>query len=535
MRNGRIIKYAARLLLAVVIGLVMLGSLPAPVQADEDLDLINLELGGEGATSWNIESILPCSSGTKTVELHNAGSEDGFVAIWISDIDSGEGLNPEPETNTTGEGELDDYLLLNLRTDPDGRLDTDISLPATINDFPPSIDGPGHIWIIPLNAGETVTLYWDWELPCETGNDAQGDTLSFTITYYLEELPPPPPPPPPPGGGGFGPETCYLTIDMLGERTTVEMDCCLNTTLEECKAYDEEEVHLLELQYDNLVLCEDCEGCNCYPRIIVMSLSEETPELPEGMAVVGSIYDFTGYRDSLRQIPCPLRTYFDPVASVLLSYDPALLPPDATNPVIGFYSHDLGQWVILPPVPGVVAEVGVATGLAEYFASPFAVLVNVLPPPPTTPEPPAPAPAHFVASGLNITPSVREIWQPVTFVTKTGESVTISLNVANDGEQAGTYIVELKINGQTIDSQVVTLGAGQSEQVSFTLSGMEAGQYEVAVSGLSGEFTVLRTINWWLIGIIIAVLIILSGWLVWHFLYRKSWFRIRRIKPKPAS
>jgi hypothetical protein len=89
--------------------------------------------------------------------------------------------------------------------------------------------------------------------------------------------------------------------------------------------------------------------------------------------------------------------------------------------------------------------------------------------------------------------------------------------------------VELKINGETIDSEVVTLGAGQSEQVSFTLSGMEPGQYEVVVSGLSGEFTVQRTLNWWLIGGMIAVLLILIGWLIWH--YRKNlWHYIKNIR-----
>ncbi|MBA7567420.1 hypothetical protein ES708_09131 [subsurface metagenome] len=313
------------------------------------------------------------------------------------------------------------------------------------------------------------------------------------------------------GGGGtkiglFSPTKYHLIIDMLGEITQVEIDYCLNTTLEECEAYDAGKVHLLELEYDTLIRCGDYDGCDCYPKIIVMSLSDESITPPEGMAIVGDIYDFTGYKDTRRQIACQLATYFDPVASVLLNYDPALLPPGATDPVIAFYNHDLGQWVILPPDTGRVAEVGVVSGLAAYFASPFAVLVNVLPPPPTTPEPPAPAPAHFVASGLSILPA--EI--------KVGENVIISLNVANDGEETGTYIVELKINGQTIDSQVVTLDGGQSESVSFTVTETEAGQYEVTVSGLSGSFGVVKTSIWWIF-IIIAAVVIIGGLLAWRF------------------
>ena len=71
-RKGRSTRYAARLFLAVIIALVLLGSLPVPVQAQDPVDLV---LGGEGATPWSIEDIMPCDSGTKTVTLHNAGTE----------------------------------------------------------------------------------------------------------------------------------------------------------------------------------------------------------------------------------------------------------------------------------------------------------------------------------------------------------------------------------------------------------------------------------------------------------------------------
>jgi hypothetical protein len=108
---------------------------------------------------------------------------------------------------------------------------------------------------------------------------------------------------------------------------------------------------------------------------------------------------------------------------------------------------------------------------------------------------------------------VEKIWEPVTFVTKTGESVTITANIANDGGQEGTYTAALKLNGETVDTETVTLGAGQSQPVRFTRSGLDYGQYEVEVAGLSGHFTVSRTINWWLIiGLIVAIGLII--WLV---------------------
>jgi hypothetical protein len=320
-------------------------------------------------------------------------------------------------------------------------------------------------------------------LPILTVNDAR-DTVPVIL----------------PTGGGSGGSTVtnkdYLIFDMLGEITMVEINSRDNATLEGHQAYDEDGVPFVELQQGTLVLCGDCD---CYPQVIVLSLSDESLEAPEGMVIVGPIYDLTGYQDKIRQIPCSLVSY-EPSASVLLHYDPALLPEGASNPVIGFYSHTENQWVILPPDTGRVAEVGVATGVTGYFASPFAVLASVPPAATNDTSPPAPEPAHFVPSGLSITPP--EV--------KAGEAVTISLNVTNDGEESGTYTVELKINGSTVDSKIVTLDGGQGQAVSFAVSASEAGTYDASVAGLNGSFTVEKSSIWWIYLIIAAVVILLG-------------------------
>jgi uncharacterized membrane protein len=101
------------------------------------------------------------------------------------------------------------------------------------------------------------------------------------------------------------------------------------------------------------------------------------------------------------------------------------------------------------------------------------------------------------------------------FVTKNGESVTITANVANDGGQVDSYTVQLKLNGETVETKTVTLGAGQSKQVSFTVSGLDSGQYEVDVAGLSDEFTVSQTITWWLILVIIVAVGLIIWGVVW--------------------
>jgi len=183
MLSGTVAKNAGKLALSLVIGLALFGFLPIPVQAQEPIDL---ELGGEGATSWDIGNIQPGDTGTKTVTLRNAGYRDGFVTVWISDIVSSEGANPESETgDTTEPGELVSYLLFDLSCI---QLNTNLGLPAVIENFPQSASSWVYIRVSPLNAGDTVNLHWLWELPYDTGNEIQGDSLSFTIHYVLEEF-----------------------------------------------------------------------------------------------------------------------------------------------------------------------------------------------------------------------------------------------------------------------------------------------------------------------------------------------------------
>ncbi|MFC2044882.1 hypothetical protein ACFLT8_06830, partial [Chloroflexota bacterium] len=184
MRVSKLTEYTTRLLLAAVIGLASLSFFPATVQADTNP--VDLVLGGEGATSWDISNIKPSDNGTKTVLLHNAGSKDGFVTIWVSDIISSEGSNPESETgDTTEPGELTSHLLFNLSGN---RTSSNLILPTTFNNLPRGASDPKYIEVMPLKAGSTADLNWQWALPSQTGNDVQGDGVSFTINYLLREF-----------------------------------------------------------------------------------------------------------------------------------------------------------------------------------------------------------------------------------------------------------------------------------------------------------------------------------------------------------
>jgi hypothetical protein len=95
-------------------------------------------------------------------------------------------------------------------------------------------------------------------------------------------------------------------------------------------------------------------------------------------------------------------------------------------------------------------------------------------------EPPAET-ATFTPGNLVITPT--EIYP--------GDTISISVYVQNTGNKAGSYTAELRINGTAETSQTVTVDAGASKQVVFTITGKEPGEYTVDVNSLEGKFTVL--------------------------------------------
>ena len=465
MLFGKLTKYGTRLALALILGLALIGSSPISAQAQAPIDLV---LDGEGATSWNIENIKPGDSGTKTVELHNAGSRYGSVTIWISGID---------EVDHGGDGAaLDDYLLFNLSCE---RLSSNITLPATIHELPQSASDPNHLRINTLHAGETVTIVWEWEFP-ETGepqNDAQGDSLSFSINYLLEELP---------SGDDGTVSYQQLEIDILGKVTVAKVSSS-GRLLGSCVATDPDNKHKLEFNRGTRITCADGR----VPRRIEMRLCEESLSPPEGMEMIGPAYNLTGYISG--SVSCPL--IFDKPVELTLSYDPDWLPENTFSVLITSYEPGYG-WAELEPAYGGVAQGNKVTVLISH-TSIFAILAKIVPSP-------SPALAEFKLSEFAINPAQMEV----------GEPVTISAIVQNTGELEGSYTLTLKINGEIEQSTEVTLAGGESRQVSFTVVKNEPGTYAVAIDGLTGKFIVLISMSspawgdtyWWVILLVAGII-----------------------------
>ena len=222
----------------------------------------------------------------------------------------------------------------------------------------------------------------------------------------------------------------------------------------------------------------------------------DPPAPPVEANIVGLAYDIG-----------PDGATFEPPITVTFTYDPTAIPSGVNEEdlVLALYDEATGQWVTLSDI--VVDPVAhTISGKTGHFTA-FAIIATVeVPPPP-------PAPAAFTVSNLSVQPA--EV-QP-------GQTVTVAVLVANTGGESGSHTVVLKINEVKEAEKTVTIAAGASQTVSFSVTRQEAGTYTVTADGLSGSFAVVapppvKPIAWWvwvIVGLASAVAIGLLAYFFW--------------------
>jgi len=474
---------------------------PEPTKVGQVTNFYAAASGGVQPYSWLwTVNGAPVATTQNTVHTFAAG---GTYTVCVNVTDS---LDNKKQccTPVTVNGDL--YSLVLLPESDSNYVNTTHSLTATVyqgdNVMPDvnvtwSISGVGSFSGTPENPtdvdGQADAVITSSEPGISTVKCALVTNTSVFATATKTWTTAPPPTPGGGGGGGSCPTIKYLTVDWDGKITKKPLNTN-NRLAVDLLGPSLDGSHSLLLEKGTLAPTVNGEQ---HYLILIREL-EEIPPLPENTKAFVVIN------------ATPAGAVFDRDVFLTLGFDH--LPENALSATIAYYNDVSGVWVPLETEqggpPNSVAQLSLSAPINHF--SIFGVLVEFAP----TPTPPSPA--HFVASGLSIVPSVEKIWESVTFVTRTGESVTITANVLNDGGQEGTYTVELKLNGETVDTEIMTLGAGQSQPVSFTVSGLDYGQYEVEVAGLSGDFTTSRTVTWWLIVVLIVVIGLISWAVVWE-------------------
>ncbi len=206
------------------------------------------------------------------------------------------------------------------------------------------------------------------------------------------------------------------------------------------------------IEEDTIGLTEEGEPLS---EISIIEM-EEPPALPADSSVIALTYDLG-----------PDGATFDPPITITLAYDPDEIPEGVNeeNLVIAIWDEDAGEWITLEDCT-VDPVTHTITAPVSHFTA-FTVLAYT-------------RPAAFTTSDLTISPAEADI----------GQSVTISVLVANTGDFTGSYEVTLKIDDVAVATQDVTLAGGASQTLTFTTTKDAAGTYTVNINGLSGTLTV---------------------------------------------
>ncbi len=191
--------------LVLVIGLVGAGTYAYFSDTETSVDNtltagtldLNIEGGDIDVTTFDVGDVAPGDNGTASSTLANIGSLDGELDIATSAVTNTPGVGGE---FGGGSGELgaNAQIAMYLDVDQSGSVTAgDIGLKSDETTYDPTggleydiIDNyASDTW----NATETLAasaaddIFVSWGVPTTTGNDIQADSVSFDITFTLEQ------------------------------------------------------------------------------------------------------------------------------------------------------------------------------------------------------------------------------------------------------------------------------------------------------------------------------------------------------------
>jgi hypothetical protein len=236
---------------------------------------------------------------------------------------------------------------------------------------------------------------------------------------------------------------------------------------------------------------------------------DSPPVAPAGSVMTSLVYEMT-----------PDGATFAPSIVLTLLYDPAKLPKDIDidSLTIGVFNTLESRWDALQSAHNKTdfSLTAVVDHLSNYTIIGRIKVASL----PLS----SPVPASFTITDVTVSPATGV----------PGQSVTVSAKVSNTGGTSGEHEVIVRINGAVETTKRVSVGAGGSAVVTFAVTKLVAGDYQVDVNGSASSFTVTKlepasspvsqlatpvpvapdnqgTNTAWIIGVIIGVLVLGAG------------------------
>jgi hypothetical protein len=180
------------------------------------------------------------------------------------------------------------------------------------------------------------------------------------------------------------------------------------------------------------------------------------PPFTPGISVIGLLYELG-----------PDGATFDPAVTLTFSYSPENLPAGISqeNLAVAVWDSLDDRWEMLS---GVVDPTSHTIVVSVTHFSQYAILARH-------------RPASFTVGDLTIKPD------PVVF----GQTVHVSVFVANSGDLSGNYRILLKINDAEVAVRDVVLRGGADQNVTFSYVLDSVGDCALDINGLNGTITVI--------------------------------------------
>jgi len=321
---------------------------------------------------------------------------------------------------------------------------------GTSNPLEPRLVVQGNI-----EEGANITFYVNGTSTGQAAEWHSGETTELNLSVTIAAPPAPPAPPPAP------PEAPVIEANLFGSSYRFPISTS-GEVLETITATSADGKLNITIPAGTIAKVDGQPLSS-----LTADVDPSPPDPPEGDNIIGLVYDFG-----------PEGATFVPPITVTFTYDPDEVA-EGDELVVMVWDEAAGEWVEVGPGDYTVnTETNTVTLLVGGFSK-YAIIARAAPAPPTPTAPP-PAPAAFSLSALTVQPAEAN----------PGELVTITVEVANTGGTAGSYTVVLQLNGMKETEKSVTVAAGSSEIVTFSVTREVAGSYSVTVDGLSASFTV---------------------------------------------
>ncbi|MDD4497824.1 MAG: CARDB domain-containing protein, partial [Methanosarcinaceae archaeon] len=115
---------------------------------------------------------------------------------------------------------------------------------------------------------------------------------------------------------------------------------------------------------------------------------------------------------------------------------------------------------------------------------------------------------------------------------KAGKEAEITVAVKNTGNAAGETEVELRVNGSFVDSQVVSLGIGESTTVKFLHAEEVPGSYTIKAGDQSTTYEVTKKSSVLLYALVVLILAVGGGA---AYMFTKGGMTVESLQEKIAE